>query len=133
MRLSALEHGREWEPVADLMADGSVVQERAYTGLIRNDSVLDARGRVLLHCNGRTLIEASNGRVMGVFDANDDLIDARTGGRIATFRNGTQPVLFESEGHGPLPAQMQGMPPWAKRTGEVLTLFVTINVMQRGF
>jgi len=133
MRLAVLEHGREWEPVADLGGDGAVFQERRYVGVIRNDTVFDASGRAVFRCNGRTLVDAASGQPMGYFDARDDLVDGRTGRRVATIVNGSQPVLFEGEGGRPLPAQLQGMPPWAKRTGEVLTLFALANGMGRGF
>ena len=75
MRLLALEHGREWEPMAELRADGTIVREREVIATLSADRVVDRSGKTLLECTAdRRLI--ADGRALAHFDADDRFIDA---------------------------------------------------------
>ena len=38
LRLDALEHGRDWEPVCSLRADGTILNQRGALGVLRDDA-----------------------------------------------------------------------------------------------
>lgn len=96
LRLLALEHGREWEPVAELRSDGTLVSAKAGPiGHIENDRVYDVQNRAFLECVGRDL-RVPGQPLTAHFDANDDFVDQRS--RIHVTDNGE---VLMSMGGGP--------------------------------
>jgi len=77
MRLLALEHGTEWEPLAELRADGTLVRSpSSVVGSITHDQLLDRAGKPFLWCASDRQIHVAGHGPMAHFDADDHLVDA---------------------------------------------------------
>ena len=111
LTLQALEHGREWEPISSLLADGTVTNGRGHVGRIARDHMTLGKdaGPILLEikCAGRDVEMTSplspnlhsratytargeltevSGFDATIFVADDGLVEARMGrGRTAWF------------------------------------------------
>jgi hypothetical protein len=58
LRLLVLEHGHEWEPIAEVLADGTFLyypKGRTPVARIANDFVTDMQGKPLVGCVNREL------------------------------------------------------------------------------
>lgn len=132
MRLLALEHGREWEPVSELHSDGMMFfvakSGRPPLGRVVGDSLVDASGRPQIACaaGGRLMFQ---GRVVAAgYGPNDELVFQDDGTRIFVGDDGT--VFMESRGKpilGPPGSgrgvvRIEGARGPARRTGALLVL-----------
>jgi len=76
MTLVALEHGREWEPIAALHTDGTIVRERIVIATLTADRLVAKKtGETIMTCGADRRITIE-GRSLAHFDGNDRLIDA---------------------------------------------------------
>ena len=75
MTLVALEHGREWEPIAELRADGTIVRERNVIATLSADRLVKKTGETILTCGAGRRITI-DGRSLAHFDGNERMIDA---------------------------------------------------------
>ncbi len=118
MRLLALEHGAEWEPIAEMQGDGSIYstkKERHFVGRVSNDAVLDAHDVPAMTCIHREL-DIAGGPNKGHFDASDAYVDART--RIEVADDGT--VTFN--GSTKKSVKVEGVVPKTRRTAVLLVI-----------
>jgi len=77
MRLVALEHGTEWEPMAEMTGDGSIYvlkKERKFFGRVSSDALMDAHETPTLTCVHREvgLPGVTN---KGKYDEHDAYVD----------------------------------------------------------
>lgn len=76
VRLLVLEHGSEWEPMADLLADGTIVYAgKSAVARIANDQVADLRGQPVFACVNGELRAPGHTRAAH-FEPNGDLVDS---------------------------------------------------------
>jgi hypothetical protein len=131
MRLVALEHGRDWEPMSELRSDGMVffvAKGAKPLGRIVGDSLVDANGRAQMACaaGGRLMLE---GRLVAAgYGPNDELIFHDDGTRIFVADDGTVfmetrgQAIFGPQGRARGVARVEGARGPARRTGALLVL-----------
>jgi len=128
MQLLALEHGREWEPVAALGPDGVIQQGISKRGpaavfRIAGDEVFDMSGVSKMRCErDRTLRFAGTNLAMR-FDERDALV-ASDGTRIYVRDSGEVEMALA----GPtrvMPWRVAGISPGLRRSAELL-VFATV-------
>ena len=118
MRLVALEHGTEWEPMAEMTGDGSIYvlkKGRKFFGRVSNDAVMDAHETPTFTCVHREvgLPGVSN---KGRYDDHDAYVDGPT--TIAIADDGM--VTMNGQGEGKV--KIEGPLPKAKRTAVLLVM-----------
>ena len=144
LELQALEHGREWEPVSHLLADGTVTNARGPFGRIATDHMTIGKdgGPVLLEgkCAGRDVEMTSplmpnfraratytergeltevSGFDARIFVADDGLVEARLGHRGAAW--------FGRPGSGGGVIRVVGDVKRARRTAALL-VYTTVGI-----
>jgi len=117
MRLVALEHGSEWEPMAEMTGDGSIYvlkKGRKFFGRVSNDALMDAHETPTLSCVHREvgLPGVTN---KGRYDDHDAYADGPT--TIAIADDGMVTMNGHGEGH----VKIEG-PMTAKRTAVLLVI-----------
>jgi hypothetical protein len=123
LRLLVLEHGREWEPIAALQADGVVLRAKGGAmGRIANDQVTDMSGQPVFTCVGSEL------RVPGQtptarFEPNGDLVDKV----IRIHVEPTGEIFMVTGGHPPQSMGRVEGPQQSPRTAAVLVLLTLAN------
>jgi hypothetical protein len=123
LRLLVLEHGSEWEPIADLQPDGTVYYgKKSAVARIANDQVSDIRGQPIFQCvNGELLVPGQHPRAR--FEPNGDLVDAMM--RIHVEPNGM--VFMVTGGNAPKPMGRVEGPQQSPRTAAILVLIALAN------
>jgi hypothetical protein len=140
--VQALEHGREWEPVSRLAADGTISNRRGMIGRVSGDTLTVGTGPVLAfsgQCTGRsaTLVTPLNPamKMMVRYDERDVFNEVGGWGtRIAVADDGTvemqmragQPV-FGRPGSGGGAVRIVGDVRGARRTAALL-VFTTVAI-----
>jgi hypothetical protein len=133
MRLVALEHGRDWEPISELRSDGmvfSVAKGAKPLGRIVGDSLIDANGRAQMACAAGGQLVLEGRPVPAGYGPNDELVFQDDGTRIFVADDGT--VFMDRMGQsffGPQGrasgrgvARVEGARGPARRTGALLVL-----------
>ena len=83
MELVVLEHGSEWEPIARLLPDGTVVNKHGPVGSIAQDQFFDrAHASVFWCAPDRTLHIRARPEAIAHFDAQDRLVDPKDPGGV---------------------------------------------------
>jgi hypothetical protein len=119
MRLVALEHGAEWEPIAEMTGDGSIYSlkkgGRKFAGRVSNDALLDAHETPSLSCVHREvgLPGVTN---KGHYDMDDTYVDGPT--RISIGDDGMVALNGRSDGH----VKIEGPLPKGRRTAVLLVI-----------
>lgn len=121
MRLLALEHGREWEPMAELRGDGTIAttfSRRPSQARIVGDRIEGARGYALqcttdgvLHLQGSPLTMRFDERGVLTDGQRMQLFVGDDGGVVATMNGGPM---------RPMGWRVEGVTPATRRTAEVL-------------
>jgi hypothetical protein len=118
MRLVALEHGTEEEPVAEMQGDGSIYGlkkgTRKFAGRVLHDALLDAYDTPSLTCVHRE-VGLPGVTTKGHYDAQDAYVDAGT--RIAIADDGTVTLNGKSGG-----VRVEGPIAKSRRTAILLVL-----------
>ncbi|HEY2364779.1 MAG TPA: hypothetical protein VGH87_00290, partial [Polyangiaceae bacterium] len=118
MRLVALEHGTEWEPMAEMTGDGSIYvlkKEKKFFGRVSNDAMLDAHETPVLTCTHREVGLPGNA-MKGKYDDHDAYVDGPT--MIVVADDGMVTMNGHGEGH----VKIEGPLPKAKRTAVLLVM-----------
>jgi hypothetical protein len=118
MRLVALEHGAEWEPMAEMTGDGSIYvlkKEKKFFGRVSNDAMLDAHETPVLTCTHREVGLPGNA-MKGKYDDHDAYVDGPT--TISVGDDGMVTMNGHGEGH----VKIEGPLPKAKRTAVLLVM-----------
>jgi hypothetical protein len=118
MRLVALEHGSEWEPIAEMQGDGAIYGlkngQRKFAGRVSNDALLDAHDTPSLTCVHRE-VGLPGVTTKGHYDDHDAYVDERT--RIAIADDGTVSMNGKPGG-----AKIEGPIAKTRRTAVLLVL-----------
>jgi hypothetical protein len=110
MRLMVLEHGQEWEPMAEMQGDGSIYTlrkgTRQFAGRVSNDAMLDKHETPSLTCVHRE-VGLPGSTLHGHYDPDDAYVDERTRIAVAddgavTMTLGTHPVTGQVRIEGPI-------------------------------
>jgi hypothetical protein len=118
MRLVALEHGTEWEPMAEMTGDGSIYvlkKERKFFGRVSNDALMDAHETPTLTCTHREVGLPGNA-MKGRYDDHDAYVDGPT--TIAIADDG----MVTMNGRGDGKVKIEGPLPKTKRTAVLLVI-----------
>jgi hypothetical protein len=142
LEVQALEHGREWEPVSRLAADGTISNRRGIIGRISGDTLTVGTGHAMAfsgQCSGRhaTLASPLNPalKMMVSYDERDGFNEvAGWGARITVADDGAvemqlragQPV-FGRPGSGGGAVRIVGDVRAARRTAALL-VFTTVAI-----
>lgn len=127
LRLDALEHGNEWEPMSAVEADGQIVhlaKGRRPMGRLVNDQLLAASGKVVGACNDHHEIVFDGTTSKAHFDAEGAFVEDKV--RILVTDDGVVHMtsrgktIFGSGGKGQ--ARVVGPVSEARRTAALLVL-----------
>ena len=129
MRLLALEHRREWEPVSALAADGTISQrisKRASpTFRLQGDRLL-AAGAPSMTCTPDGVLHIDGMREVMRFDGQGALVTS-DGMRIFVADSGA--VDFAMAGRSrAMPWRVEGVTPQTRRTAEILVLATVLSI-----
>jgi hypothetical protein len=123
LRLLVLEHGREWEPIAALQADGVVLHAKGgAVARIANDQVTGMQGQPMFQCVNGELRVAGHPQAAR-FEPNGDLVDPMM--RIHVEPSGE--VFMATGGHPPQSMGRVEGPQQSPRTAAVLLLVTLAN------
>ncbi len=127
LRLEALEHGAEWEPMSAVEADGQIVhlaKGRRPMGRLAHDQLLSTSGQVVGACNGQYELVFQGAPSSARFDAEGAFVEGEV--RIAVTDDGVVHMtshgkaIFGPGGKGQ--ARVVGPVSEAKRTAALLVL-----------
>ncbi len=124
MQLTVLEHGREWEPVAALAADGSITESvskrSGVAWVIAADELRDRDGKAKFSCDAQHVLHLGDGALSMRFDDGDALVGS-DGSRIFVADSGEVSVAL---GGRAVPASWRvvGSSAATRRTAELLVL-----------
>ena len=126
MELLVLEHGREWEPIASLAADGTISQavnkNPGVAFQITADVLRDSHGAPKMTCDASHTLHLEGTKLSMVFDGADALVGTGNDtSRIYVHDDGTVDVSL-GRGTKPMPWKISGVTPATRRTAEILVL-----------
>jgi hypothetical protein len=128
MELVALEHGSEWEPMATLAPDGTILQgRRKPIGAIGGDQLFDGSRRSVMWCAPDGTVRAPGAsQPIARFDAQDRLLDAHDGSVMWIDDNG---FVHRERGVDPFRGSVRFVGGYAsaKRTAIVVFLSTFMN------
>ena len=145
LELQALEHGREWEPVSRLAADGTISNPRGTIGRISGDTLTIGAGQVILLSGQCTARSATLGsplspalKMVVSYDERDAFNEVGgAGARITVADDGAVEMklhagspLFGRPGSGGGAVRVVGDVRVARRTAALL-VFTTVAVGTR--
>ena len=142
LELQALEHGREWEPVSRLAADGTISNPRGTIGRISGDTLTIGAGQVILLSGQCTARSATLGsplspalKMVVSYDERDAFNEVGgSGAQITVADDGAVEMklhagsaLFGRPGSGGGAVRVVGDVRVARRTAELL-VFTTVAI-----
>jgi hypothetical protein len=129
MRLLALEHGREWEPVAVLAADGTITQsisKRASPSFRIEGERLVGSGGPSMTCTADGVLHVEGTQMTMRFDGTGALTDGG-GMRIFVADDGTVDAALGGESRR-MPWRVDGVTQATRRTAEVLVFAAVASI-----
>lgn len=116
LRFEALEHGKEWEPIVTLAADGAITHtQRGSLGKLEADRVITKSGE--LRCDAERVVHMTGNEGIARYDDTDTLL---VDNLMITIRDDGEVVMALDGKPGPR-ARIAG-DLTAKRTGALLAL-----------
>ncbi len=125
MRLSVLEHGSEWEPVAEMQGDGSIYNvtkgRPRFVGRVKDDALLDKHDVPSLVCvHDEVSSPAAPNMTPARYGQHDELVDKRL--QITVADDGTVDVVTGHGAAGAPRVRVEGPIARARRTATLLVL-----------
>ena len=122
LRLLALEHGREWEPMSTLAADGTITTHFSKRTPLRfrieGDRLVGSSGPSMT-CGPDGVVRIEGTQMTMRFEADGALVDGG-GMRIFVADNGAVDAALSRGASHPMPWRVEGVTPATRRTAEML-------------